>query len=45
VAGVTAEVGEDLNGQTHPGGPTAGATSAIGDALSGKKRIHWQYFL
>ena len=36
VAGVTAEVGEDLNGQTHPGGPTAGATSAIGDALSGK---------
>ncbi|MBP3489401.1 MAG: hypothetical protein J6K53_13510 [Roseburia sp.] len=36
VAGVTAEVGEDLNGQTHPGGPTAGVTSAIGDALSGR---------
>ena len=40
VAGVTAEVGEDLNEQTHPSGPTAGVTSAIGDALSGRNEYN-----
>jgi len=34
-AGVVAEVGEELNGQTHPSAPTAGVTSDIGAALSG----------
>ena len=34
MAGVTAAMGEELNGQTHPTGPTAGVTSDIGDALS-----------
>ena len=34
MAGVTAAMGEELNGQAHPNGPTAGVTSDIGDALS-----------
>lgn len=32
-AGVTAAMGEELNGQTYPAGPAAGITSAVGDAF------------